>query len=167
MRHPDFRTIVTFLAVSGAVLFCVAIGRRSSHSAAAREGVRIHQSEARMIHASQALIDFARKYDVVGIESHEHLKRLLQAEHLQDAWYGMMIRDSFTDGGFSNETIIERPGAREGSYGRTRSVLYTLAGGREPWGSFNPTKVKVVVVPTRFVGEDPATSLADLIEADH
>lgn len=166
MRHPDFRTIVTFLAVSGAVLICVAFGRRSSHGVAAREGLRINQSEVRVIYTPQVLIDFARKFDVASIESHEHLKRLLQAEHLQDAWYGMIIRDSFTDGGFSDETIIERPGAREGSYGRARSVLYTLSGGREPWGSFNPTKVKVVVVPTKFLGEDPAATLADLIEAD-
>jgi hypothetical protein len=157
--------IVTFLTLSGAVLFCMAFGRRSSHGVGPGEGLRSRQSEVRAIYAPRVLIEFARRFNVAGIESNEHLKRLVQAEHLQEAWYGMTIRDSFTDGGFSDETIIERPGAREGSYGRARSVLYTLAGGREPWGSFNPTKVKVVVVPTKLGDEDPAATMADLIEA--
>lgn len=166
MRLQNLRTIVTFLTLSGAVLFCVAFGRRSSPSVGAREDVRSIQSEARVIHAPQALIDFAREHDVAGIESHEQLKRLLQADHLQDAWYGMTIRDHTSDGEFSDITVIEHPATQAGVFGRARAVLYTLAGGQEPWGSFNPTRVKVVVVPARFAGEDPATTLADLIEAD-
>jgi hypothetical protein len=54
---------------------------------------------------------------------------------------------------------------RADSYGRARSVLYTLAGGRDCWGSFDPTKVRVIVIPARLVGRNPATTLADLEEA--
>ncbi len=122
-------------------------------------------SEVRAIYAPQALIEFSREFKIQEIESREHLARLLDSEHLKDAWYAMIIRDYFTNGEFRDETIVEYPGRSSGSYPRARTAIYTLGGGREPWGVFDPIKIKVVIVPGELVNDPPEKTLADLMES--
>lgn len=165
MRHPSVRSIASFVLIAGVVLILARAGRRASPiETASRRPSRIVQSEVHAIYAPQALIDFARRTEIPVLSTNADLKRAIALARLEHVWYGVTIRDFTAAGAFQEEAVVDRPGVREASFGRTRSILYALAGGREPWGAFDPARVQVVVIPEAMIGGDPASVLADLRE---
>jgi hypothetical protein len=78
----------------------------------------------------QTLADLGKRVAMEpAMETHEQLKRILDREHLRDAWYAVTVRELHDGGGFHDLTVIRQP-YHDASFFRELPEILASAAGR-------------------------------------
>ena len=162
------KALLLAVAIAGAVGLVLLAYHVTTPESEGNGGIIVH-SEVISLWMHPALFDLAqRPEDVAACRSLEGFRRYAEERGLQKAWYVLTVKGIQVDGGAAVMSMIRWPYELvEPSYAEFPDMLATAAGKppRHPMTDF--TKVKVRVIPTRFLDADPRAVLYELRMLEH